>query len=80
MEFNLQRERRKKQQRVIQDRIKELISWLHENNASCAEWDVNVRELHSYEMKLEMMDQRGYRKTNSVDYGVSLMPSVQLQY
>lgn len=77
----LQRERKKKMTRrkAIGNRINELTAWLSENKASDSAWDVNVRELHAYELKLEMMNQ-SVRKANCVDYGVSLTHSVQLQY
>ena len=78
-EIKIQREQRRIRRKAIQCRVNELIAWLSENKASNEKWDANVRELNAYELKLEMMDQP-VRKTNCVDYGVSLNQSIQFQY
>lgn len=75
----LMREQRKNKRRAIQNRINELVAWLCENNASDAAWDANVRELNANELKLEMMDQP-VSNTNCVEYGASLLFSVEMQY
>lgn len=72
-------EQRKNKRRAIQNRINELIAWLSENAVSDTAWDANVRELNANELQLEMMDQQ-VKNTNCVEYGVSLLVSVPMQY
>jgi len=73
------REQRKNKRIAIQNRINELVAWLSENNASDAAWVESVRELNANELKLEMMDQR-ISKTNCIEYGVSLLFSIEMRY
>lgn len=78
-EVILQREQERKKRKAIQDRIDELVTWLSNNAVSNTAWDENVRELNASEIQLEMMDQQ-VKKSNCVEYGISLLVSVPMNY
>ncbi len=79
-EAKIEREKRRKTRRAIQDRISELTCWLAENNASSKNWDAMVRKLHVLECQLESMDQTRSRSSQQIDYCVSLHTTVPMQY
>lgn len=75
----LEREKQEIKRKLILDRIDKLIDWLTANSVCDAEWDVNVRELNACEAQLSQMDHI-VKKTNCIEYGVSLKVSVPIQY
>lgn len=79
IEVVLQREQKRKKRKAIQDRIAELTSWLCKNDVSNKHWDIKVRELHAMELQLEVLD-APRRKSDQVEYGVSLPAGMALQY
>lgn len=75
----LLKEKRISKRRSIQNRIDELVAWLSNNAVSNTAWDANVRELNASELQLEMMDQQ-VKKSNCVEYGISLLVSIPMNY
>lgn len=75
----LLKEKRISKRRAIQNRIDELVAWLSNNAVSNTAWDANVRELNASELQLEMMDQQ-VKKSNCVEYGISLLVSIPMNY
>lgn len=75
----LLKEKRISKRRAIQNRIDELVAWLSNNAVSNTAWDANVRELNTSELQLEMMDQQ-VKKSNCVEYGISLLVSIPMNY
>ena len=75
----LLKEKRISKRRAIQNRIDELVAWLSNNAVYNTAWDANVRELNASELQLEMMDQQ-VKKSNCVEYGISLLVSIPMNY